>query len=176
MIRTALTLQFTSRISYAFSTDPEKVYTITNWPGGEATIAPKTPTVIKYDPGSIDSFKWGYELDMLDDRISGLKLLLDPNQPRPYFIPTNVEAELAKLPKPVLDVASDYIGAVFQHAMKEIESESLDSSFLDNYQKEFVLTVPAVWSDQAKDMTLRVSLYRHHLLTFFSPSIVVRVY
>jgi len=95
---------------------------------------------------------------MLDDRITGLKLLLDPHQPRPYFIPTNIEAEIAKLPKPVLEVASDYIGAIFQHAMKEIESESLDPSFLDNYQKEFVLTVPAVWSDQAKDMTLRVSI------------------
>lgn len=94
----------------------------------------------------------------LGDKITGLKLLLDPEQSRPYYIPTNVEAEMAKLPKTVLEVASDYMGAVFQHAMKEIESESLDPSFLDAYQKQFVLTVPAVWSDKAKDMTLRVRM------------------
>jgi hypothetical protein len=120
---------------------------------------PKAPTIIQYDSGSKDSFKWGYELDMsLGDKITGLKLLLDPDQPRPYFIPTNIQAEIAKLPKTVLEVASDYMRAVFQHALKEIESESLDPSFLDNYHKQFVLTVPAVWSDKAKDMTLRVRL------------------
>ncbi|KAH6662561.1 hypothetical protein B0J14DRAFT_707549 [Halenospora varia] len=147
-----------SGIAYAFSTDPEKVYTITNWPGGEDQIVPKAPTVIKYDSGSKTSFQWGYELEMsLEDKITGLKLLLDPDQPRPYFIPTNIQAEIAKLPKPVLEVASDYMRAVFEHALKEIESESLDPSFLENYQKQFVLTVPAVWSDKAKDMTLRAA-------------------
>jgi hypothetical protein len=152
-----LTRCTTSSIAYAFSTDSEKIYTITNWPGGEDLIAPKVPTVIRYDPGSTTSFQWGYEITSLDDKITGLKLLLDPDQPRPYFIPTNVEAEMAKLPKTVLEVASDYMGAVFQHALKEIESESLDPSFLESFQKQFVLTVPAVWSDKAKDMTLRVS-------------------
>lgn len=145
-------------IAYAFSTDPEKVYTITNWPGGEDRIVPKAPTVIKYNAGSKTSFKWGYELDMcLDDNITGLKLLLDPDQPRPYFIPNNIQAEMAKLLKPVLEVVSDYMKAVFDHALKEIESESLDPSFLESFQKQFVLTVPAVWSDKAKDLTLRVS-------------------
>jgi len=146
-----------SGIAYAFSTDSEKIYTITNWPGGEDLIAPKVPTVIRYDPGSTTSFQWGYEITSLDDKITGLKLLLDPDQPRPYFIPTNVEAEMAKLPKTVLEVASDYMGAVFKHALKEIESDSLDPSFLESFQKQFVLTVPAVWSDKAKDMTLRAA-------------------
>jgi hypothetical protein len=152
-----LTRCTTSSIAYAFSTDSGKIYTITNWPGGEDIIAPKVPTVIRYDPGSTTSFQWGYEITSLDDKITALKLLLDPDQPRPYFIPTNVEVEMAKLPKTVLEVASDYMGSVFKHALKEIKSESLDPSFLESFQKQFVLTVPAVWSDKAKDMTLRVS-------------------
>jgi hypothetical protein len=146
-------------IAYAFSTDPEKIYTITNWPGGEDRIVPKTPTVIQYEAGSTTSFKWGYELELSTaDKITGLKLLLDPDQDRPYFIPTNIQAEMAKLPKSVLEVASDYMKAMFDHALKEIEYESLDPSFLDGFQKKFILTVPAVWSDKAKDMTLRVNL------------------
>lgn len=56
----------------------------------------------------------------------------------------------------MLEVASDYIKAIFQHALTEIESDVLDPSLLDGYKKAFVLTVPAVWSDKAKDMTLRV--------------------
>ncbi|OXV10443.1 hypothetical protein Egran_01797 [Elaphomyces granulatus] len=114
-----------SGIAYAFSTDSEKIYTITNWPGGEDLIAPKVPTVIRYDPGSTTSFQWGYEITSLDDKITALKLLLDPDQPRPYFIPTNVEVEMVKLPKTVLEVASDYMGAVFQHALKEIDPEAV---------------------------------------------------
>jgi hypothetical protein len=94
----------------------------------------------------------------LGDRITGLKLLLDPDQPRPYYIPTNIPAELAKLPKSTLEVATDYLRALYEHAMAEVAGEYLDGDFLDNYQKQFVLTVPAVWSDKAKDMTLRVIL------------------
>lgn len=36
----------------------------------------------------------------------------------------------------------------------EIEAESLDPAFLANFERRFVLTVPAVWSDKAKSMTL----------------------
>jgi hypothetical protein len=143
-----------SRIAYAFSTDPENVYSVSSWPGGDR-IAPKTPTTLLYD--SDGSFKCGYELNGLEGQtIERIKLLFDPEQPRPFFIPVDVEAELAKLPKSVSDVASDYMRAIYQHALKEIEGNYLDLDFLNQYQKQYVLTVPAVWSDKAKDMTLRV--------------------
>jgi hypothetical protein len=145
-----------NRIAYAFTTDPEKVFTIDSWPGGDR-IVPKTPTAILYEAGSQKDFKWGYELDRATgEKIERIKLLFDPEQPRPYFVPTNVEAETAKLPKSVVDVASDYMRAIFQHAIKEIESNYLDPEFLNNFEKQYILTVPAVWSDKAKDMTLRV--------------------
>ena len=144
-------------IAYAFTTDPDKIYTVTNWPGAEDRIVPKAPTVIQYDVDSKTSFKWGYEVDQLDEnKIANLKLLLDPDQPRPYFIPTDAEAEMAKLPKSPVEVISDYMGVIFKHAIAEIEGESLDPKFLDGFQKHFVLTVPAVWSDKAKSMTLQV--------------------
>jgi hypothetical protein len=34
-------------------------------------IAPKVPTVIKYDAGSSTSFQWGYEVSSLEDKITG---------------------------------------------------------------------------------------------------------
>jgi len=151
------------RIAYAFSTDPEEIYPITNWPGGEDRIAPKTPTAIRY--GRSLDVKWGYQLDLtLSDNIMGLKLLLDPEQKRPYYIPTDIKAEMAKLPKSVLDVAADYMKAIFSHALQEIVSDAIDPSFVACYHKKFMLTVPAVWSDKAKDLTLRVRLNSYHAL------------
>ncbi|KFG77530.1 hypothetical protein MANI_111979 [Metarhizium anisopliae] len=145
-----------SGVAYAYSTDPENIWTISDWPGGEDRLVPKAPSVLKYEDGSTTSFQWGYQLDLTRDaNITELKLLLDPDQPRPYFISSNVQAEMARLPKGVMDVASDYMRVMLQHAVKQIEKEVMDRSILDNYQKKFVLTVPAVWSDKAKDLTLR---------------------
>ncbi|EXJ69341.1 uncharacterized protein A1O5_07377 [Cladophialophora psammophila CBS 110553] len=146
-----------SGIAYALTTDPEKVFTIDSWPGGDRN-APKTPTALQYGSGSVTNLKWGYELDRLEgEKIQHIKLLLDPEQPRPYFIPTNIEAEMAKLPKPVVDVASDYMRAIFEHAIKEIEGHFLVPELLHNFDKQYVLTVPALWSDKAKDMTSRAA-------------------
>ncbi|KAK5636412.1 hypothetical protein RRF57_012125 [Xylaria bambusicola] len=146
-----------SGVSYAFTNDPEQIYTIDSWPGATDRIVPKTPTEIQYTPGSPDKFKWGYELEgTLEDKVIGLKLLLDPDQKRPYWIPTDPHAEIAKLPKPVVEVAADYIKAIFQQALSEVEKGYLPG-FLDGFKKQYVLTVPAVWSDTAKAMTERAA-------------------
>ena len=111
--------------------------------------------MIKYT--DTKTFQWGYELDRtLEEKIEGIKLLLDPDQPKPLYIPqTNTNAELKKLGKPALDVATDYIGAIFQHAMRKIEGK-YPRSYLDLLDKQLVLSVPAIWSDKAKDQTLKV--------------------
>lgn len=61
---------------------------------------------------------------------------------------------MERLPKSPVEIISDYMGAIFKHAIAEIEGESLDPTFLNNFERRFVLTVPAVWSDKAKSMTL----------------------
>jgi hypothetical protein len=142
------------------------VYSITQWPGEENRNQPKTPTVIKYNSSSAQTFRWGYELDQVEDKISSLKLLLDPEQPHPYDIMTDVDAEIAKLPKRVLDIASDYMKAIYEHAVSVIQQDSMDPTFLDQYQKVYVLTVPAVWSDKAKSLTLQVKRSFHAALSY----------
>lgn len=101
--------------------------------------------------------KWGYELDEFDThKVEGIKLLLDPDQPRPlYLAVSDVQAELERLPKEPIDIAADYIEALYKHSMAVI-SGKWPEGFLSLLQKKFVLTVPAVWSDKAKDSTLRV--------------------
>lgn len=89
--------------------------------------------------------------------MQGIKLLLDPDQPRPIYLPElNVKSDLKRLNKTVLDVAIDYISVMYKHAMK-VMGTKVPIDYLNDCQKQFVLSVPAVWFDKAKDMTLQVS-------------------
>ena len=143
------------RVAYVFTSKPDQVYTITDWPGAKGRVVPKAPSTIKYSDSN--TFQWGYELDRtLEEKIEGIKLLLDPDQEKPLYVPpSNTEAELKKLGKPAMDVATDYIGAIYQHSMRKIEGK-YPKNFLELLEKQFILSVPAIWSDKAKDATLKV--------------------
>ncbi len=124
--------------------------------GLEGYTQPKVPTIISYDPQNKSSFTWGGQAHK-HTRIEGIKLLLDPDQEKPLYVPpTNTKAELKKLGKPPIDVVADYLGALYKHAIGKIESK-VPVEYLEMCQKKFVLSVPAVWSDKATDMTMRAS-------------------
>lgn len=114
---------------------------------------PKVPTLISY--GEKDGFTWGGQKHK-SDIVQGVKLLLDPDQPRPIYLPeSTAKSDIKRLVKPPVDVAADFIRAIYQHAMTKIESQ-IPAGYLRMCQKKFVLSVPAVWSDKAKDITLLV--------------------
>ncbi|KAF2654972.1 actin-like ATPase domain-containing protein [Lophiostoma macrostomum CBS 122681] len=146
-----------SGVAYAFSSKPDEVHCIKEWPGSSKSVS-KCPTVIKYT--NRHEFKWGYELDRTsEEKIVGIKLLLDPDQKRPLFDTAGAaatKAEIAKLGKPPVDIASDYISAIYNHALRVIAGK-VPKAYLDMLDKYFVLSVPAVWSDKAKDTTLRAA-------------------
>lgn len=90
----------------------------------------------------------------------GMKLLLDPDHQRPLFDTKGAVAtqnELRKLGKPLQDVVSDYISALYQHSLTNITEKFPKGYVMANLEKKLVLSVPAVWSDRAKDITLRVN-------------------
>lgn len=70
-----------------------------------------------------------------------MKLLLDPDQPRPLYLPeSTARSDLKRLGKPAVDVAADFMGAISEHAMKKIET-SVPSEYVQVCQKQFVLTM-----------------------------------
>lgn len=144
-------------MAYAFSNKPEAIYTIEDWPGAGGRTYSKCPTLIAYTDAK--EFKWGFEVDRTSSScIEGIKLLLDPDQPKPLYAPSmDAAAVLGKLRKQPMAVATDYISAVYHHAIKIIESK-VPKDYLEILPKQYVLSVPAVWSDKAKDVTLRVGL------------------
>jgi hypothetical protein len=147
-----------SAIAYLFTEairpDPEVV---TTWPGLPGIFTPKTPTLLDYDRWNSSAFSWGYRVSPTSrSKIEGIKYLLDPDQALPLYIPAwDSKKVLQKLGKSPMDAASDYIGAVYQHALAIINS-AYPKDFVDMQQKQFIMTCPAVWSEKAKDLTRRV--------------------
>ncbi|KAB8304154.1 hypothetical protein EYC80_003573 [Monilinia laxa] len=146
-----------SGIGYAFvKEDKPDICSIGEWPGLEGRRQPKVPTVICYDPEVEAGFTWGAESHKREI-IPGMKLLLDPTQATPVYLPTSSTGkELERLGKPALDVVADFIGAIYKHALTIIE-DKIPRDYLEMCQKQFVLSVPEVWSDRAKDLTMKVA-------------------
>ncbi|POR37011.1 hypothetical protein TPAR_02793 [Tolypocladium paradoxum] len=135
-----------SGVAYCFASqrDPQPS-AVVHWPDSEA--APKTPTLISYETGNPSSFKWGASANRQPD----------PSQQQPIFLPGNINRDLKALPKPPVEVAADFIRALYQHALSAI-SATVPKMYLATCQKEFVMSaISASWSDAAKNATLRAA-------------------
>ncbi|KUI64110.1 hypothetical protein VM1G_10883 [Cytospora mali] len=126
-----------SGVAYAFNIPGKKagVVSIMDWPGLEGLKQPKVPTLILYDENNPSNSSGVV-------RSTGVTL--------PF------KKDLRSLPKDPLDVSADFIGAIYKHALARIESAGVRDYF-KFCQKQFVLSVPAVWSDKAKDLTLNAA-------------------
>lgn len=72
--------------------------------------------------------------------IVGVKLLLDPSQERPVYLPAaDVKSDVEKLPKEPVMVVADFIRSIYQHALQEI-SEQVPKHYMDLCRKEYVLS------------------------------------
>ncbi|KAH6884874.1 hypothetical protein B0T10DRAFT_550765 [Thelonectria olida] len=147
-----------SGIAYCFTNQRDCTpISVKNWPGADSPDAPKIPTLIRYKKDNPDEFEWGAKLSNQSDGIVGVKLLLDPKQERPlYFRSKNIKKDLKDLPKSPVQITADFLGAIYNHALSEI-SKKFSKNYVDLCHKEYVLSVPAVWTDAAKDSTLKAA-------------------
>ncbi|KAK3677146.1 hypothetical protein LTR78_002684 [Recurvomyces mirabilis] len=105
----------------------------------------------------VPGMKWGYSVGPDELRLQCMKLLLDPNQALPEYVKRDVlEQHLREAGKTAEEVVTDYLTALYHHARERIVLE-FGEAFMASTKMEFVLTVPAVWSDKAKDATLRAA-------------------
>ncbi|KAG5935630.1 hypothetical protein E4U59_005507 [Claviceps monticola] len=153
-----------SGVAYCFANQIDaKPVAIMNWPGNRGISAPKIPTILEYSDEDPTGFRWGASVNKSSDSIVAIKLLLDPKQQRPLdLLATHTRTELKALPKAPIEIAADFMRAIYEHALEEIAS-AVPKAYMDICQKEFVLSVPAVWSDAAKNATLKVNLLKRLL-------------
>lgn len=169
-------------IAYGLTSDPSVITVITEWPGTVVqgrNDTVKIPSIIKYgiskDGLEPSGFDWGYKVGVKDTGvIRGIKLALDPDKRGFYNSAAGLDAgediihlheetttaELVRLSKTTVDIIADYLGAVYKHALSKIREREY-SSYIDSLTKEFVLTVPAIWSDRAKNATLIAARNAH---------------
>ncbi|GAB1742998.1 hypothetical protein NU219Hw_g8696t1 [Hortaea werneckii] len=101
--------------------------------------------------------RWGFDVRTDESRLSCLKLLLDSNQDIPDFVSLDsIKQQLATSGKNVSGAVADYIRAIFDHTMEMLQHQ-YGEGFVSATPQRIILTVPAVWSDAAKDATLKAA-------------------
>ncbi len=177
------------------TSDPTKIKVVKHWPGrairGRNDIL-KIPTIIKYaaEPSGESNkfdFDWGYKVsEDAQGVIRGFKLGLDPGQRDFYTAAAGIppgddmvhsyedtaRIEGDRLNHSTIEIVADYLGAVYKHALAKIcQAEMAVTAALP---KEFVITVPAIWSDAAKIATLRAASLAHPDLSLVNPGDLVK--
>ena len=108
---------------------------------------------LKYDG---QSYKWGFEIGDAGYRYKWFKLDLDPSQNRTLFSMGKKLPDLQALPPGYAvsgeKLVTDYLTALRKHA-EQVLRYYLPKSALHSIPIEFIITVPAVWSDAAQSKT-----------------------
>ncbi|KAF8453879.1 hypothetical protein BDZ91DRAFT_853119, partial [Kalaharituber pfeilii] len=147
----------------------------------------KVPTVICYAATDYTKYRCGFEVTsrrsddpnriclfklLLNEQLDGTTLLGHNNQfriPQRHQTVNPKQAEVdeirtmaSRIPagKTPKDVVADYLRGIYTHAQEKLQS-SLPSSVTEQFGKEipvkYHLTVPAIWSDRAKDLTVQAA-------------------
>ncbi|CAI7603384.1 unnamed protein product [Penicillium crustosum] len=147
-----------SGVAWGLKDCPDEIELIQTWPGGGNITSQKVPTLCSYDGKHT---KWGYQTDKLihpgkEQRlIQGVKLLLDESQKFRYTPASKSQEVIKDLNKTPMEVAGDYLGKLVAHAQDVLTRRF--STALQTMDLEYILTVPAVWSDKAKDLTMQAA-------------------
>lgn len=148
----------------------ESIQVINSWPGQGNANEVKTPSQIAYGSGDDfpHGFRWGSDIPVDKNliRIVWVKLLL--NSPSTSNNGANMDADPTFANKPTLkppsgymtlppgkmaiDVVADYLSGVYVHTLERLYQHYGKES-VDVTPIEFVLTVPAIWSDKARNLT-----------------------
>ncbi|KAK1760334.1 hypothetical protein QBC47DRAFT_3712 [Echria macrotheca] len=179
-------------IAYGLTSDPTNIKIVKKWPGiqGRNDIV-KIPTTIQY--GSVNDnnikdvdFVWGYKIkDNAERVIRGFKLGLDPakrgfwtkavgiseDDDMMLFHEETTMVEMERLYRSTVQIVADYLGAVYKHAIAKIAKDEMTGVL--ELPRQFVITVPAIWSDQAKTATLNAARLAHADMKFVSPEDLV---
>jgi Hsp70 protein len=147
---------FLSETDIDFS-KPDVQTTIIQWPSGsddlEGVTNEKVPTELCYDGGEC---KWGFEVPDGQQRYQWFKLELDPEKskensflsveyPDPNALPTSCTKSAEVL-------STQYLAKLRKHVVEVLKTK-LGAGVVESTAIEYVITVPAIWSDAAKYRT-----------------------
>ncbi|KAK3939287.1 chaperone protein DnaK [Diplogelasinospora grovesii] len=142
-----------SGIAWAETQRPDRRLPVTSWPVSktirEGESSDKVPTKLRYNNNNIE---WGFSIPMsapTSEIIDWFKLDLEPTLTSPAGVMRN---SAAREGRNVDKLVTDYISALGDHLMYTLK-EKLGEGVVKSTPLEFVVTVPAIWTDRAKDKT-----------------------
>lgn len=163
----------------------DKVSIIRSWPSSSIHYAEKTPTILSYNTSPPT---WGGKVKPNDQpQVSLFKLGLQENLDQHYVEQHLVSSYAAReeylnnqywnhpqlSQKRAVDYVADYLTCICQYVLREKLPRQYGPQFLQNQQISYVITVPAIWSDKAKQLTreaaMRAGIPREKLTLIMEP-------
>ncbi|KAF3931474.1 hypothetical protein ABW19_dt0204232 [Dactylella cylindrospora] len=152
-----------SGLAFADTTPGEpQISIIQNWPTCGNRAISQVPTEIAYTPDQATQFSWGYDIQANLTILKWFKLFLE-------YTDDEIKT-MCDLPpgKTILDITSDFLGALYRHAMEQLYLQR-GRAVMEITQVDFVLTIPAVWNEQAcfrtRQAAERAGFTRNHTLS-----------
>jgi len=135
----------------------EKVIVIKTWPDHNQQYAEKTPTIISY--GTSPPIWGGGVKPKHNQKFQRFKLALEPTTKILYG---SRDGDLGDWPmdagnREPVDVTADYLTCVHKFVEDVFLPSTYGTEFLKNQRRLYLITVPAIWSDLAKDLTRRAA-------------------
>lgn len=143
----------------------DEIHQLMDWP---KTTAEKIPSEVSYQNDGTVS--WGYDISPTARKLVWTKLELDEQRPSEELrmilevLSGMGNLDLARLRgngglpsypgKDPVDIVADFLGKVREHTLIEL-ARRYRPELLKTLPIDLVITVPAVWSDIAKDRTFR---------------------
>ncbi|OTA86924.1 hypothetical protein M434DRAFT_376058 [Hypoxylon sp. CO27-5] len=146
---------------------------VQEWPASRMNTggipSPKVPTQLRYLNN--EHFEWGYQIpyDTQPQEILSLfKLGLEPNKFRSSIDAIGKTLNFENVDQKI----THYLTGLFSHFQEVIRGQ-ISKDVFQNIPVHFVLTVPAIWSEKAKQRTIEAfervpSLPKDHLTTLLS--------
>lgn len=130
---------------------------MTRWPNSNKSVE-KVPSILIYDSDKSVKY-WGLEAaarGSQEQKVIGFKLLLDPKQNIPFTDQSSVKKTkqlLESLNITPVQAAANYLENLKESAITYIDDLKSASNYVSSIKKQWVLTIPALWSDLAKSNT-----------------------
>lgn len=108
----------------------------------------------------------------MGDAVRGVKLLLDRSKEIRYGPAIESDEMIKRMSKEPVDVAGQYLKKIVSHGQRILDRRGI-GGLMKTMDVQYILTVPAVWSDKAKDLTLQAAYHagisRSHLSLLSEP-------
>lgn len=144
----------------------DRIKVLKQWRSGTQGNMDKVPTALSYDmDGELEG--WGPAVSSTDDiKIQYFKLGLQENVDRRYLSGSVIGGFLSNsdwrhpsLPdKTPLDYSADYLSAIHDYFQNDYLPSAYGPAFLARQRVAYVITVPAIWTDKAKNLTRQAAV------------------